>query len=116
MTEADVLQAILEYLVWRGAVVLRVNSGAVMARAEGLTPRFIRFVRWFAPASGMSKAAGDGCSDILACWNGKFLAVETKRPGRKHKVTAAQRAFLDAVTAAGGYALVADCVEDVEGL
>jgi hypothetical protein len=51
-----------------------------------------------------------GASDILAVLPpaGRLLAIECKQPGKRP--TADQRAFLDAVAAAGGVALV---VEDL---
>jgi len=54
-----------------------------------------------------------GIADILGVLppDGKFLAIEVKRPGRKP--TERQRQFLEQVEAAGGIALVAYSVEDV---
>ena len=54
-----------------------------------------------------------GISDILGVLppDGKFLAIEVKRPGRKP--TERQRQFLEQVASAGGIAIVAYSVEDV---
>lgn len=53
-----------------------------------------------------------GCSDIIGqTVDGRFLAVEVKRPGGKP--TAEQIAFLGRVSRAGGVAFVAWSVDDV---
>jgi hypothetical protein len=77
----------LQLLALRGVFAWRNNSGAFVIREAGRR----RFVR----------AGLVGGSDILGVLpGGRFLAVPGNRP------TAAQRAFLDQVTAAGGLALV----------
>ena len=52
-----------------------------------------------------------GVSDIIGIFNGKFLAIEVKRPGSK--LTEAQAQFLDRVRDEGGIAFKAECVDDV---
>lgn len=54
-----------------------------------------------------------GISDILACVSGRFLAIETKRPGFPHKLTALQCRYLDDIEKANGYAAVCTCDEEV---
>lgn len=54
-----------------------------------------------------------GIPDILACLNGRMLAIECKAPGKKGTVTPAQRSQLKGIKEAGGIAVVADKVEDV---
>lgn len=44
--------------------------------------------------------------DFLVCWRGRFIAIETKAPGRT--ATARQLLTLCGITAAGGITLVAD--------
>lgn len=51
--------------------------------------------------------------DILACFKGRFLAIEVKRPGGG-VLTDNQRGVLVAVRRAGGVALVATSWADVE--
>lgn len=104
--EADVLRGCLLLLRLRGILAFRVNSGGVAWEHRGKR-RFVRFVRGV-----------DGISDIVgvlpagkAAPAGRFLAVETKRPGGTP--TPKQAAFLEAVRAAGGLAL---CVDDVRRL
>lgn len=94
-TEADIQRVILHYLGLRGALATRINSGAV--KTEG---RFFRL------------NSSPGCSDILCCFAGKYIALEVKRPGKK--ATAAQESFLAAVRRAGGVGEVVTCVGDVE--
>ena len=45
-----------------------------------------------------------GTPDILGCWDGRFVALELKAP--KGRVTALQRATLDDIRGAGGFAAV----------
>jgi hypothetical protein len=97
--ETDIVRACLAYLRARGVFAFRVNSGAVAGEHKGKR-RFVRF------------NGAKGCSDILGVLpGGRFLAVEAKRPG--NRPTADQAAFLAAVSAAGGLALV---VHDVAEL
>lgn len=56
-----------------------------------------------------------GVSDIIACYKGRFIAIEVKT--EKGRVSDAQQQFLEAVTASGGVAILARSVDDViEGL
>lgn len=96
--ETDVQRTLLDYLRLRRAAVVRVNSGATKAGG-----RFIRF------------NGTPGCSDILACYRGRFLALEVKRDGGS-KATPEQEAFLAAVRAAGGVGAVVRSVADVDAV
>lgn len=104
-SEAAVQAAVIDYLLLRGAVLVRVNGG-MMPTAAGRRVRFN-----VAKCPGRTGAT---CSDILACWRGRFLALEVKRPGGR--ATAGQGEFLSAVREAGGLAAVVDSVRDVERL
>lgn len=98
--ESDVVSAVRQYLEWRGAVVVRVNSGATVLEYKG-RKRVIR----------MAEA---GTSDILACLpDGRFCAMECKRDAAS-KPTAAQLEFLERVRKAGGIAAIVRTVEDAE--
>lgn len=57
-----------------------------------------------------------GVSDIICCWNGWYLAIETKAPGKKSGVTANQANFLKQVQSNGGLALVIDDAEELRGI
>jgi hypothetical protein len=52
-----------------------------------------------------------GISDILGIYQGRFLAIEVKRPGGR--VSREQREFLNRVNAEGGLGFVAYSVDDV---
>jgi hypothetical protein len=99
--EKSVQSEVVGWLEARGAFVLRVNSGGLKVGS-----RFIRF------------NSKKGCSDLLACIDGVFVAIEMKRPtvaGRKpNEATELQASFLDGVRSAGGLGFVARGVGDVE--
>jgi hypothetical protein len=52
-----------------------------------------------------------GIPDIIGCWNGWFVGIETKAPGKLANVTPNQKNRLNEIEAAGGLALVIDNVE-----
>ena len=52
-----------------------------------------------------------GVSDILGIYQGKFLAIEVKRPGLEP--TELQKSFLNQVRESGGIGIVATCCDDV---
>lgn len=94
--EKHVQAMILQYLRLRAAWAERFNSAAF--KVEG------RFVR---------ANSAPGCSDILACYRGRFLALEVKRDA-KAKATSQQEQFLGAVRRAKGLASVVWSVEQVK--
>lgn len=55
-----------------------------------------------------------GISDIICCYSGKFIAIETKV--HPNKPSTLQYRFLNDVGKAGGYTLVAYSLEDVKSL
>ena len=108
--EAGAVAAIIEYLLYRGCLVIRVNSGAVQPKDNGGS-RFIAFNRW--QARGLP-AQTAGVADILALAGGQFFVIEVKAPGRRHKTTEAQRRFLAECAARGAVCVIACGIEDVE--
>lgn len=99
--ESDIQKQILQYLSLLGIVHWRQNSGAFVVPAGAGSRR--RYVR-----AGMP-----GVSDIIGLLpNGRFLAIEVKRPGEQP--TELQQAFLSAVNHSGGLAFVARSVNDVQ--
>lgn len=52
-----------------------------------------------------------GISDLLVCLDGRFIAIEVKRPG--HHPTPLQLDFIKQVQAAGGIGFIAYSPEDV---
>lgn len=109
LTENDIKKDTIERLVWAGALVIRINSGAVGGeytdRQGKIKKRFLRFARWF--GLGVTKEDGQaGISDVIALYRGVTVAVETKRPGLAGNVSDSQRRFLDEWQAHGGVAWV----------
>jgi len=49
-----------------------------------------------------------GIPDLICCWRGRFLAVETKAPGKIDDVTPNQQARIREIRAADGLAVVTD--------
>lgn len=87
---------------------------------EGKVKRKIK--EWF-KARGISYAmpmgtgyGTSGVSDFLACWNGRFLAVEAKAPGKRSNTTPLQKNYLHEVEDAGGIAIVVDDVSQLDAL
>lgn len=105
--EKDVQKAIVDLLVLQSFLVLRVNQGSrAIAATKKHKRRFIRFAYWLARGVEETHA---GIADIIAVGpEGKFWAIEVKAPGKRERLTDAQEKFLNAVTEAGGIALVAD--------
>lgn len=55
-----------------------------------------------------------GIPDFICCWNGHFLAIETKAPGKRANTTANQDRVLGEIKTHGGSALVVDDVSQLE--
>lgn len=67
---------------------------------------------YFMPsANGFGKV---GVPDFICCWGGKFLAVETKAPGKLANLTANQQNRIDEIRSARGWVLVVDDVKALE--
>jgi len=104
-TEADVIRAVDAALTAFGIFHWRNNTGAV--KYEGTQGK--RFVRYGHP----------GSADILGvCPDGRFLAVECKRPKAPGqpggRLSALQNEFLTAVNKNGGVGIVVDGVDELE--
>jgi hypothetical protein len=71
-----------------------------------------RGIWYFMPAAnGFGKV---GIPDIICCYGGKFLAIETKAPGKRNNTTPNQDARINEIRAAKGWALVVDDVQQVK--
>ena len=57
-----------------------------------------------------------GIPDFVCCWEGHFMAIETKAPGKRSNVSANQQNQIDQIIAAGGSAYVIDDVEQLKAL
>lgn len=68
----------------------------------------------FSPVSnGMGR---HGIPDIICCWDGKFLAIEVKAPGKRANTSALQDREIKAIGNAGGTAIVVDDVDQIVDL
>ena len=89
--EQKLVKACIDYLRYKGFLVLRNNSGRIFINNNGK----IRAVR-----SGMA-----GSADIIACSpDGRFFAIECK--SKNGRLTESQKEFLQKVSDLGGVALV----------
>lgn len=84
-TEQDIQRKILKYLETKHIYVVKVISA--------------------------SKA---GVPDILCCYQGKFLAIEVKTPNTRHNTSELQKYNISKIIGAGGKAIVAWDVKQVE--
>ena len=85
MKEQDIQKKIIAYLEELGAYVVKVVS-----------------------------ATKAGVPDLLVCYEGKFIAIEVKKPETRNNVSALQSYNLSKIENAGGYSLVAWSVEMVK--
>ena len=69
---------------------------------------------YYMPVSnGMGRV---GCPDILVCYEGRFLAFETKAPGKIKNVTPNQQREIDDLRRVNALAYVVDDVEQVKAV
>lgn len=54
-----------------------------------------------------------GIPDIIACWDGRFLAIETKAPGKRRNVSPLQERAIEGIRGAKGLAIVVDDVSQL---
>jgi hypothetical protein len=67
---------------------------------------------YYMPVSnGMGRS---GCPDILVCYKGRFMAFETKAPGKLKNTTPNQDREIEGINNAEGLAIVVDDVEQVK--
>jgi hypothetical protein len=57
-----------------------------------------------------------GIPDIICCYRGLFIAIETKAPGKLHTTTPNQKRVISAINTSGGMAVVVDDVSAVVDL
>lgn len=56
----------------------------------------------------------NGVPDFIICYRGKFLAVETKAPGKERNTTALQDMQIDRIRRAKGSAIVTSTLEELK--
>ena len=57
-----------------------------------------------------------GIPDFICCWNGRFLAVETKAPGKLNNTTPNQERVIKEIRSVAGCAFVVDSVAMLDEL
>jgi hypothetical protein len=57
-----------------------------------------------------------GVPDFICCWNGRFLAIETKAPGKRSNTTVMQDNQIMGIHQANGMAIVVDSIEQLDQL
>jgi hypothetical protein len=55
-----------------------------------------------------------GIPDFICCWEGRFLAIETKAPGRRNSTTANQKERIREIIDSRGIAIVIDDVAQLQ--
>lgn len=98
-TETDLVRACLGWLTAHGVYCWRNNTGIVRLPGKGGKLRPVTFGKV-------------GSSDILGVARGRLVAVECKQPG--NRPSPEQAAFLEAVRANGGIAIVAHDLDELE--
>ena len=104
MPESAVMRQCADYALMRGALVIRVNAGA-MPTPDG---RWFRASRWRAPGHLWHET---GVSDLVIVWHGQVFMVETKAEG--NTISQTQDEFLEAAELAGAVVVVAYSVDDL---
>jgi hypothetical protein len=99
MSETALVNAIIAYLTYRGALAIRINAGGIVTGEE--KRRYVRL----APV---------GCPDVIACISGRWVGIEAKI-GR-NKQTPAQLDFQRRVNEAGGVYIVCRDVDELSVL
>ena len=57
-----------------------------------------------------------GIPDFICCWNGRFLAIETKAPGKLNNTTPNQERVIKEIRSVAGCAFVVDSVAMLDEL
>lgn len=83
-----------------------------------LSKKFAKIIRdrggWARKIAGGPASAG--LPDIVSCYRGYGIWIETKLPGKERTLTTLQRATLDAIKSAGGVAVMLTNVQQLNSL
>ena len=63
------------------------------------------------PANGFGRS---GIPDLVCCFQGRFIGIEVKAPGKRTNTTTMQDREIASINAAGGTALVVDDVSQIK--
>lgn len=85
-------------------------EGRIKAQVKRILDRYSPMDKYWPVPGGL----GASHLDFIGCYYGKYIAIETKAPGKKP--TPRQVARLDSVHRAGGFAMVIDGVEGLQEL
>tara|TARA_Y100000401_G_scaffold67416_1_gene53959 strand:+ start:2207 stop:2584 length:378 start_codon:yes stop_codon:yes gene_type:complete len=108
--EKDIQRGIMDLLCIYGINFWRQNQGNI-----SINDKFGMPTRRFMAARDQRGRAVKGISDIIGILNdGKFLAIEVKRPG--NKPTPDQITFIENINKNNGLAFVAYSVDDVQNI
>jgi hypothetical protein len=102
MSETDLVKAIVDLVTIRGGVPLRINSGVRVIPGEN------------DGKDRVFRGAPAGTSDIIALYQGVYLAIECK--AGKNMPTPKQEEFLARVVEAGGVAVVARSIDFMDSV
>jgi hypothetical protein len=58
----------------------------------------------------------NGVPDFLCCWDGRFLAIEAKAPGKRSNTSALQDKQIIGIHKTGGMAIVVDDISQLDAL
>lgn len=89
-------------------------AGTPEGKVKGAVKKLLkeRGIWWYCPVqNGMGVV---GIPDFICCWGGKFLAIETKAPGKRNNTTPNQDNRIAEILAAGGVAVVVDDIEQLK--
>lgn len=102
LSEKQIQSQIIDYLNSNGFTVWRQNTGVMEKEYKGVK-RLVRFGK-----VGMADIIG------LRKKDGRFIAVEVKRPTTRKNLTEQQSMFLKTIKISGGIAFVATSIDEVE--
>lgn len=101
LTEKQIEKMILQYLFLLPNCFAWKEDGQGVVVGTGSNKRMLKI-------SGRYRVKGK--SDILGIYNGKFIAIEVKKPGGR--VSKDQENFIAAIKAVGGHGCVAYSLDD----
>jgi hypothetical protein len=86
------------------------------ARVKAAVKKFLtaRGAYFYMPMSnGLGRV---GAPDFMVCYEGRFIGIETKAPGKRSNTTPNQDRELSAIHQAGGVAVVIDDVSQLDNV